>query len=78
MNQPMEVDSLPSGLETHISAQKGNCQRDVGSERTFLPDCNGIMKTSDISLTNFREFEGKWIPEHSSLSDRERSAGDVV
>lgn len=78
MNQPMEVDSLPSGLETRISAQGGRYHGDVGSETTFLSDCIGIMKTSDISMSNFRKFEGKWVPEQSSLSDRKRSAEDVV
>lgn len=77
-DQQIRADSLPSRLETRITAQGGKNHGDVGSEATSLPDCNGIMKTNDISMKNFRKFEGKWIPEHSSLSDKERIVEDAV
>lgn len=78
MGQQIEADSLPTRLETCITAQGGNDQEDVGSEVRPSPDCTGIIKTSDISVENFRKLEGKWIPEHSDLSDRERGVEEMV
>lgn len=78
MDRQIVADVFPSRVETYITAQGGNDQRDVGSAVKPLPDYNGIMKTSDVSMKNFRKFEGKWIPEQSSLSDRERSLEEVV
>ena len=50
----------------------------VGGEDSSLNDCSEIMKTSGISMKNLRKFEGKWLPEHSSLSDKERDVEDMV
>lgn len=77
MDQQTQADSPPSCLETSITAQ-GNQSQKVGSEAKSLHDSTGIIKTSDISTQNFRKFEGNWIPEHSSLSDRERGIDDIV
>lgn len=78
MNQQIDTGSLPSRPETCITAQKANNQKDDGSKAGSLPDSTGIMKTSDFSSKNFRKVEGKWISEHSSLSDRERGVDDIV
>lgn len=78
MDQRIVADVFPSRVETYITAQGGKDQRDAGSAVKPLPDYNGIMKTSDVSMKNFRKFEGKWIPEQSSLSDGERSLEEVV
>lgn len=78
MDQQIEVDPPPSQLGTRITAERGKSQGKSEIEATCLPDCNGIVKTSDISITHSREVEGKWTLEHSSVSDRERSVEDVV
>lgn len=78
INQQTETESFPSGLETRITTQGGKDQGDGGNEARSLPDRSGTMKTSDVSMENFRKVKGKWIPEHSSLSDGERSVEDMV
>ncbi|MCJ1423453.1 hypothetical protein MMC29_001336 [Sticta canariensis] len=70
-----EADLLCSRLETRITAQGDRDNGDVGSEATSLPNCNGIM-TSDVSMENLGESEGKGIPKHSGQSDREKSLDD--
>ena len=72
-----EADLLCSRLETRITAQGGRDNGDVGSEAASQPSCHRIM-TSDVSMKNLGEFEEKGIPEHSSLSDRERSLDEVI
>lgn len=72
-----EADLLCSRLETRITAQGDGDNGDVGSEATSQPTCNGIV-TSDVSMNNLGEFEGRGNAEHSSLSDRERSLDDVI
>lgn len=74
----IEADPLPSHLESGIAAQGGTSRGDVGSEAWPLPDSAGIMKTSDVGLQNLTNFEGNWMPERSSVSDRKRSVEDVV
>lgn len=69
--QQKEADS-PSGLETRTTTQESKKQGDVGSEVGSSPDCTESMKTSE------KKVEGKWIPEHSSLSDKERSVEEMV
>lgn len=71
----IEAGPLPSHLESGIATQGGTSQGDAGSEAWPMPDCAGIMKTSDVGLENFK---GNWIPERSSLSGRKRSVEDVV
>lgn len=79
MDQHMEAGSLPSRFETRITIQEGQNQSDVGSEATFLPECNEIMRMSQVSVENFRMCEGgQRNPENSSLSDEERRVEDVV
>lgn len=70
-----QTDSLLPRPGTCVTAQGRRNQRTVGSEATFMPDGNGIMKMNDFSMETFRKFDGKWIPEHSSgLSEREESS----
>ena len=78
MDQSLEADPLVSRLETRITVQDGRNRRSLESRVGSLSDCTGVMRTTDISLENFRKVEGKWITENSNLSDRERSAEDMV
>lgn len=79
MDQQMEADSLPSRFDTRITIQEGQNQGDVGSDASSLPDCDRIMKTSQVRVGNFRMCEGgQRNPENSSLSDEERRVEDVV
>ena len=72
-----EADLLCSRLETRITAQENRDSVYLGREATSLPNSNGTM-TSDVSMKNLGEFEGKGIPKHSSVSDGERSLDDVT
>lgn len=74
-DQQIEDDSVPSRVETRITAQDGTIQRE---DRNRLPDCAGIMKTSDVSMTTFRESEGEWISENSSSYQAAMSVKDAV
>lgn len=78
LDQQTKADPLPSCLETRITVQEGRDQGNDESQVESLPNCTGIMKTTDVSLESFRKVEGKWISENSSHSDRERSVEDVV
>lgn len=78
MDPQKEFDSLPACFETRITAQGGTMQGDVGSEATSMPDGTRIMKTSDTSMKSVWKFEGKRVPEDSSLSDKEERVEDIV
>lgn len=78
IDQQIRAGPLPSHLETQITVQEGRNQRNVGNGVGSLPDCTGIVKTTDISLENFRNVEGKWISENSGHSDGEGNVEDAV
>lgn len=77
-DQQLEADPLFSGLETRITVQDDRNQGSFESKVGSLSDRTGIMRTTDVSLENFRKVEGKWITENSNNSDRERSVEDMV
>lgn len=79
VNEQVKIDSLSSCLESRITVQGGRSREDIiGGEASSLADCSGSMKTSDIGMENLPKFEGKWFPEHSGLSDKERNVEDMV
>lgn len=74
----LEADSSTSRLETRVIAQGDENQEGFRNEATPLPSCTRNPDTSDVGVENFQKVEGKWVPEYSSHSDRERSVENIV